>query len=734
MPRADRMTVLPIEVPHTDLADLDLGPQGPGFILAVNPGSLSSKIGIGQAANGGLRFCETELRHDDVEGTRQRKIRLRKEIVLKFLRDSGADPKKILAICCRGGFLLPNPGGLIRLNEQHDGQWRPDARLVADLEHAEMEHPCNFGIPIALGIIETQGLAIPAFTLDPVTTDQMTTLAAYAGKKGFSRRSIFHALNLFATSRLLAEHLGKDLAETNLVACHLGGGISVVAMQHGQAADVNNALLGEPPFTPQRGTPQLGDAVDYVLYMRDRGASRDEILFREFTTTAGLRSYTGTADLTEIEARVRDGDDAAAEAVRAMAYQVVKAIGAMASAIGEPLDAILLTGGGARCALLLDSLSDCIGEGMLAAKPLFVSPGSLEQYAMVERTYRCLRGEVAASTYAPRPRPTSPRPTQRLREILDEGAALVRENPKTVALCVPNDESLVALRDARDVGIIKGALLVGDKGEIETLARGLDFGLAEYGFDIVEPPVEDRSERHRAWAQASVRLVRDGSANMLMKGLAHTGELIRAILDRDEGLSGGGRLSMSCVTYLPRHDRIIVFADPGINTETDNFDVMVEEVRGAMRLARYFRMSPKVAFLSAIERTTPRIPSTLMAARLAEHFTTEARSDAALGDAAFQGPLALDLALDPEVATEKRCAGPVAGQANVLIFPDIESANVFYKAITQAEPSRLIATAIPGTMAPCVIVSRGDSHQVRMASIALGAYLEELYQRQLRGK
>jgi len=188
---------------------------------------------------------------------------------------------------------------------------------------------------------------------------------------------------------------------------------------------------------------------------------------------------------------------------------------------------------------------------------------------------------------------------------------------------------------------------------------------------------------------------------------------------------------MSCVTYLPRHDRLIVFADPGINTETDNFDIMAEEVRGALKLARYLDMAPRVAFLSAIERPTPRIPSTLLAEQLAAYFTEEAEHDERLRGAAFQGPLSLDLALDPEVVADKACAGAVAGQANVLIFPNIESANAFYKFVTQIEPSRLIATAIPGTTAPCVVSSRGDSEANRMASLVLGAYLEELYQRRL---
>jgi len=501
---------------------------------------------------------------------------------------------------------------------------------------------------------------------------------------------------------------------------------------------VNNALLGEPPFTPQRGTPQLGDAIDYAIYLWERGATREQILFGEFAQNAGLRSYTGTADLRKIEARVRDGDAEAAEAVNALAYQISKAVGAMATAgggsVAGPLEAILFTGGGARSGLLLEAIAERLGAGPLDELPVYVYPGSLEQYAMVERTHRCLSGEVAAAAYEPKPLVRTPRPVDRLGDLLDHAKRVIRQAPKTIALCVPNRESLEALRDARDEGVIKSALLVGEQAAIEAEARALEIDLDKYGFTIVEPPTRAHGHEHAAPARTAVRLVREGAANMLMKGLVHTGELIKAIVDKEDGLSSGGRLNMSCVTYLPRHDRLIVFADAAINTETDSFDVMVEEVRGALKLARYLDIEPRVAFLSAIERTTPRIPSTLMARELADYFTSEAERDETLAGAAFQGPLSLDLALDPVVAAEKGASGPVAGEANILIFPDIESANIFYKFVTQTEPSRLLATAIPGTTAPCVICSRTDSETVRMASLVLGAYLEELYQRQLRAR
>jgi len=733
MALTDRLITLAFDLPVTELTELDLGAGGPGYILAVNPGSLSSKLGLGQVVDGRLLFHEAELFHDDPKLTRRGRIRYRKELLLDFLGEHGAELGALTAICVRGGFLLPTDGGLIRLNELREDSWQPDRRLVRDIENAEMEHPCNYGVPIALGIIGESELKIPAFTLDPVTTDQMVPLAQYAGKKGFVRRSVFHALNVFATARLLAAHLGKPLAETNQVVCHLGGGISVVALRGGRAVDVNNALLGEPPFTPQRGTPQLGDAIDYAIYLWERGATREQILFGEFAKNAGLRSYTGTADLRKIEARVRDGDAEAAEAVSALGYQIGKAIAAMAVVSGR-LDAILLTGGGARSELLLEALAERLGAGPIDQVPVYVYPGSLEQYAMVERTQRCLNGEIAAAAYEPKPLVRTPRPVDRLGDLLDHAKRVIRQAPKTIALCVPNQESLEALRDARDEGVIKSALLVGEQAAIEAEARELDLDLDKYGFTIVEPSIRGHEHEHAPPARTAVGLVRDGAADMLMKGLVHTGELFKAIVDKEDGLSRGGRLSMSCVTYLPRHDRLIVFADAAINTETDNFDVMVDEVGGALTLARYLDIEPRVAFLSAIERTTPRIPSTLMARELAEYFTKEAERDETLAGAAFQGPLSLDLALDPVVAEEKGASGPVAGKANILIFPDIESANIFYKFVTQTEPSRLIATAIPGTTAPCVICSRTDSEAVRMASLVLGAYLEELYQRQLRAR
>lgn len=737
MLQRDRMVVFEPEAPIEKASALDLSSGGPGFVLAVNPGSLSTKLGIGQRAGGALRFIEQELSHSDEGHSRLGHIRRRLDLVLSVLRGAGAELSKLRAVCARGGFLEPTGGGLIRVNALRNGRWVADARVLEDLERAVLEHPSNYGIPIALGLLERCGLDAPAFTLDPVTTDQMSPLAQYAGKAGFRRRSIFHALNVFAASRLVAGRLGRALDELCLLVCHLGGGTSVVALRDGRAVDVNNAFLGEPPFTPQRGVPQLGDALDYALCLRERGVGRAEIVFGEFTKNAGLRSYTGTADLREIETRVGRGDRAAAEALDAMAYQIVKALGGMAAVLGRRPDALVFTGGGARSGVLLDAIADAIGRGVLDGIAAYVVPGTLEQYAMVEQTLRCLDGEVEASPYRPQPRVETPRPIDRLADLLERGKALIRENPKTVALCLPNDESLLALRDAHEDGIVAGAVLVGRRDAIESAARGIGLDLGAYSMRIVEPVPQAGPLDEGVAATTATRLVRDGAANMLMKGVVSTGALLKAILDKEHGLARVARLSMSVVTYLPRHDRLIVFADPGINTESDDFDVMVEEVRGALKLARYLEMTPRVAFLSAVERPTTHIPSTLLARQLAEYFTEEARrgggsaGDAVLSDAAFQGPLSLDLALDPEVAADKGCAGPVVGQANVLIFPNIESANAFYKFVTQIEPSRLIATAIPGTLAPCVISSRGDSEADRMASLVFGAYLEELYQRRL---
>ncbi|MBN1918677.1 MAG: butyrate kinase [Verrucomicrobia bacterium] len=725
------MQVVEPDAPIAETSVLDLSSRGPGFVLAINPGSLSIKLGVGQRVDGAVRFVEQELSHSDEGKSRRGQIRRRLGLVLEFLRGAGAELSKLQGVCARGGFLEPTDGGLIRVNLRREGRWAADERVLGDMEKTVLVHPSNYAIPIALGLLERCGIDAPAFTLDPVTTDQMAPVAQYSGKAGFRRRSIFHALNVFAASRLVAERLGRTLDELCLVVCHLGGGTSVVALEHGRSIDVNNAFLGEPPFTPQRGVPQLGDAIDYALQLRERGMSRADIVFGEFTKNAGLRSYTGTADLREIEARIGRGDRAAAEAVEAMAYQIVKALGAMAAVLGRRADGVVFTGGGARSGVLLDAIARAISRGVLDGMAAYVVPGTLEQYAMVERTLRCLDGEIEASPYRPRVRIETPRPIDRLADLLEQGKALIRENPKTVALCLPNDESLWALRDAHDDGIVRGAVLVGERGEIEAVARAMDLDLDAYSMRVVEPTSQTGVFDEAVAATTATRLVRDGVANMLMKGLVSTSALLKAVLDKEHGLARAARLSMSVVTYLPRHDRLIVFADPGINTETDDFDLMVEEVHGALRLAGYLDMTPRVAFLSAIERATPRIPSTVLARHLAEYFTDAASTDATLADAAFQGPLSLDLALDPEVAADKACGGPVVGQANVLIFPNIESANAFYKFVTQIEPSRLIATAIPGTTAPCVISSRGDSEADRMASLVFGAYLEELYQRRL---
>jgi phosphate butyryltransferase len=256
--------------------------------------------------------------------------------------------------------------------------------------------------------------------------------------------------------------------------------------------------------------------------------------------------------------------------------------------------------------------------------------------------------------------------------------------------------------------------LVGDRARIEALCQ--EHGLASDAFRIVDEPDEVR-----AGARA-VKMVRSGEADVLMKGLIGTDKYMRLILDKEEGLLPRGNvLSHLSVLELPayqeRHGKLLFVSDVAIIPQPD-LPTKLKILDYCVRAARSFGIDePRVALLAATEKVSPKMEATVEAAVIAQ-MARRGQLEGAIVD----GPLALDVALSPEACEIKGLASPVAGAADVLIFPNIESGNVFYKASTLLAGARL-AAAVVGTTAPCVLTSRADSEESKFLSIALGCRL-----------
>ncbi len=351
-------------------------------ILAINPGSTSTKIAV---FDDETQLVESNLTHSAEDLAEYESIAdqypLRKRVILEFLRDHEIEPASIAAVVGRGGLLHPIAGGTYEVNE----------RMVSDLQVGVLgEHASNLGGIIASEIAGELG--VPAYIVDPVVVDELEEVARVAGIPELSRTSIFHALNQKAVARRAAAERGGRYEQLNFIVAHLGGGTTVGAHRRGRVIDVNDGLNGDGPFTPERsgGLPALK-----LLKLALSGEHDAGWLKKRIKGNGGLVAHLGTNDAREVQKRIDAGDREAALVFEAMAYQVAKEIGSMATVLEGRVDAILLTGGVAHN----EQFCRWIEDRVAFIAPVEVYPGENEMRALAEGALRVLRGAEEAQRY-----------------------------------------------------------------------------------------------------------------------------------------------------------------------------------------------------------------------------------------------------------------------------------------------------------------------------------------------
>lgn len=351
-------------------------------LLIINPGSTSTKIAI---YDNEKPVFEEVLRHSAEElepyPTIYSQYQFRKNVILETLNKRDINLRKLSAVVGRGGLLHPIPSGTYEVND----------KMVEDLRIGLLgQHASNLGGILAKEIASQ--LNIPAYIVDPVVVDEMDDVARISGMPEIERVSIFHALNQKAVARRAAKDLGKRYEETNLIITHLGGGISVGAHKKGRVVDVNNALDGEGPFSPERagGLPVTG-----LLKLCFSGKYTQQEIRKKLVGKGGLVAYLNTNDAREVERMIEQGDKKAELIYQAMAYQVAKEIGSCAAALSGEVDAIVLTGGIAYSKML----TGWIKERVDFISQVLVYPGEDEMKALAEGGLRVLRGEEQAKEY-----------------------------------------------------------------------------------------------------------------------------------------------------------------------------------------------------------------------------------------------------------------------------------------------------------------------------------------------
>lgn len=350
-------------------------------ILVLNLGSTSSKAAI---FHGETMVNSTTVRHSASEISSFHNVLdqqdFRREAIEKWMREIDVSFESLDCICVRGGVVKPLPGGIYWVSKE----------VINDiLAEKYGTHVTNVGN--CIGYYWGEKYHKPVVFVDAPVTDELCVLARYSGLKQVLRRSVFHALNQKQIARQYAKEISKDVADLNLIVCHMGGGVSVGAHRKGQVIDVNNALDGEGPFSPERsGGLSCFSVLDLVEEFRGDTRQVRKLL----VGGGGLVSYMGSNNVIAIMEQAQH-DDETKRVIDAMIYQMAKEIGAMATVLEGKVDAILLTGGLAYNEYICKTLSDRV-DWIAGVK---VYPGEDELAALAMGALRFLNKEEEVQSY-----------------------------------------------------------------------------------------------------------------------------------------------------------------------------------------------------------------------------------------------------------------------------------------------------------------------------------------------
>jgi butyrate kinase len=347
-------------------------------ILVINPGSTSTKI----ACFIGKKKIQHTIRHDPTEIAGFNKLwdqfEYRLDAIKSFVKEHRIT--KLDAVVGRGGLLKPLKRGTYKVDEN---------MLVDARKGVQGEHVSNLGCELAFEI--STPFSCPAFVVDPVSVDEFSPLARFSGHPLIERKSLSHALNLRAAAIWASNKLEKDIYDVNFVVGHLGGGISIAAVERGKVVDANDAS-SDGPFSPERTGGLPLQPLIKLCYSEEYSQNKVRKLVMG---EGGLKAHLGTSDLKEIEKRIENGDEKAAIIFEAMAYQIAKEIGSMATVLNGKIDAIVLTGGLANSIKLVNEIK----KRVEFIAPIVIFAGELEMEAMRDGALRVLTGAEKAKTY-----------------------------------------------------------------------------------------------------------------------------------------------------------------------------------------------------------------------------------------------------------------------------------------------------------------------------------------------
>lgn len=350
-------------------------------ILTINPGSTSTKISYFHETG---QEIKEELHHEveELKGmTQEEEIDYRYNLIRESVKKNNIDPNDIEAVVGRGGLLKPLKSGTYIVNDE----------MVEDLKSGRFGvHASNYGGILAKKIADKYN--IPAYIVDPVVVDEMAEIAKLSGMPEFPRKSIFHALNQKAVAKAYCKNRNRKYEETSLIVAHMGGGVSVGLHHNGEVIDVNNALDGDGPFSPERsGGVPIGDF--FRGYYENRYDK--DFLLRRIKGSGGVVAYLGTNNIKKVVEDIEAGDMESKKIIDAMCYQISKEIGGLTTVLNGKIDSIILTGGMAYS----DYIISKIKENISFIGEIVVVPGENEMISLYLGGCRVLSKEEIVKEY-----------------------------------------------------------------------------------------------------------------------------------------------------------------------------------------------------------------------------------------------------------------------------------------------------------------------------------------------
>jgi phosphate butyryltransferase len=284
--------------------------------------------------------------------------------------------------------------------------------------------------------------------------------------------------------------------------------------------------------------------------------------------------------------------------------------------------------------------------------------------------------------------------------------SLKKPKKKIVVAAAEDDQVLLALKQAHELGIVEPTL-VGNKEKTKIIAEKIEFDISRFEFHEESEPAKS--------AKIAVRLVREGYAQIIMKGLVGTADYLRAILDKEIGLRTGNLLSHIGLFEIPTYHKLIALTDAAQNI-APNLEEKISIIQNSIDLLHRLGIeNPKVALLAAVETVNPKMQATVDASLI-----TMMNRRKQIKGCIIDGPLAFDVAVSREAAEHKGLESPVAGDADLLVAPEIETGNALYKSFTYFAKG-VVAAIILGALVPIVLTSRADTERSKLMSIALAS-------------